>query len=94
MLGMDLKMCLMRKVGIPLGPAERLGFSFSTIFITVFNVTCWKLNLGFSSSVYGRKSSALSVEEIVWPSFTPIWLKKLLKLFNDKVMALYENIEN
>ena len=40
MLGMDLKMCLMRKVGISSGPAERLGFSFSTIFVTVFDVTC------------------------------------------------------
>ena len=29
----------------------------------------------------GRKSSALSVEEIAWPSFTPIWLKNLLNSF-------------
>ena len=46
MFGIDLKMCLSRNVGIPSGPAERLGFSLSSIFITVLLVTCVKLNVG------------------------------------------------
>ena len=35
MFGIDLKMCLIRNIGIPSGLAEILGFSLSTIFIAV-----------------------------------------------------------
>ena len=76
MLGIALKICLMRNVGIPSGPAERFGFSLSIIFIIMLLFTCVKLKVGWTTC--GRKSLTLSVAEIALPSFVPISLKKLL----------------